>query len=393
MDMLPKYYQFYCPVKILSGYQAVSNIPFEMRLLGCKRAMIVTDKGIVGAGLIDIVKAAFADSDCEIGLIFDEVPPDSSNRIVNKLAKLFKRQKCDCFIAIGGGSAMDTAKGANIVISEGTDDLLKLQGAEIITKDLKPMIAVPTTSGTGSEVTKVAVIYNEEANCKMSFVADKLYVDVAVLDPAMTATMPPKITAATGMDALTHAMEGFTCLQKNPISDSFNKAAIELIRRYLVRATENGKDEEARLGMANAALLAGIGFSNSMVGLVHSLAHATGGVAHVPHGVANGIFLPWVLEYNSDKVPEYIAELSGVLGGSVDYLEAKDQASVTVSLVRNLLSRLNQISGLPIHLRDAGVTEDMFPAIAKLAVNDGTLIYNPKEATYDDALMLLKKAF
>jgi alcohol dehydrogenase len=393
--MIPKYYQFHCPVKILSGAGAVSNIPYEMSLMGCKRAMIVTDKGIVGAGLIDIVKEAFGDKDREIGFIFDETPPDSSNRVVNKLAKLFEEKKCDCFIAVGGGSPMDTAKGANIVVSEGSDDLLKLQGVDNVSKDLRPMIAVPTTAGTGSEVTKVAVIYNEEANCKMSFVADKLYVNVAVLDPAFTATMPPKITAATGMDALTHAMEAYTCTQKNPVSDAYAKEAIELTRKYLVRATENGKDEEARLGMANAALLAGIAFSNSMVGLVHSLAHATGGACHVPHGMANAIFLPWVLEFNAEKAPiyEYIAEMSGPLGGSGEYLEPKEQAMVTVSLVRNLLVKLNQISGLPIRLRDAGVTEDKLPVIAKLAINDGSLTYNPKDASYEQALGILKKAF
>jgi alcohol dehydrogenase len=391
--MLPKYYQFFCPVKILSGASAVSNIPFEMAIMGCKRAMIVTDKGVAGAGLINIIKAAFGDKDREIGYIFDETPADSSNRVVNKLAKLYEEKKCDCFIAVGGGSAMDTAKGANIVVSEGSDDLLKLQGVENIKNQLKPMIAVPTTAGTGSEVTKAAVIYNEEANSKMAFMSDKLYFNVAVLDPAMTATMPPKITASTGMDALTHAMEAYTCLQKNPITDVYAKGGIELIRKYLIRATENGKDEEARIGMANAALLAGIAFSNSMVGLVHSLAHASGGACHVPHGVANGILLPWVLEYNIDVVPEYIAELSSPLGGSGEYLEPKEQAMVTVSMVRNLLVKLNQVSGLPIRLRDAGVTEDKLPVIAKLAINDGSLTYNPKDATYEQALEILKKAF
>ncbi len=391
--MLPNYYQFYCPIKILSGQQAVSNIPFEMELLGCKKAMVVTDKGVVDAGLIDIVKAAFADSDREIGYIFDEVPPDSSNHIVNKLAELFEKEGCDCFLAVGGGSSMDTAKGADIMVSEGADDLLKVQGVENITHDLKPLIAVPTTAGTGSEVTKAAVVYNEEKNIKMLFVADKLYPSVAVVDPRMTATLPPKITAATGMDALTHAIEAYTCLQKNPIDDMFAKTAIDLIRRYLVRATESGKDKEARMGMANAALLAGIAFSNSQVGMVHSLAHGCGGVSRVPHGVANAILLPWVLEYNLDKVPEYIAEISGALGGSGEYLEPKDQAKVTISLVRNLLTRLNQICGFPTRLRDAGVTEDKLPAIAKAAINDGAHTYNPKDLTYEVALETLKKAF
>lgn len=391
--MIPNYYQHFCPVKILSGSDAAVNIPYEMGILGCKKAMIVTDKGVVAAGLINIVREAFSDSDKEIGYIFDETPPDSSNRLVNKLAKIFEKERCDCFVAVGGGSALDTAKGANIVVSEGTDDILKLQGNEVIKKDLIPMIAVPTTAGTGSEVTKVAVIYNEEENVKMLFVSDRLYPRVAILDSRMTMTVPPKITAATGMDALTHAIEAYTCLQKNPIDDIFARAAINLIRQYLVRATENGKDVEARLGMANASLFAGIAFSNSMVGMVHSLAHACGAVCHVPHGVANGILLPYGMEYNIPKVPQYMAEISGMLGNSIEYMAPVDQAKVSVSLVRNLSGKLNAISGLPVRLRDAGVAEENLPAIAKTAINDGALILNPVEVTYDEALEVLKKAF
>jgi alcohol dehydrogenase len=355
--------------------------------------MIVTDKGVVAAGLVNIVREAFSDSDKEIGYIFDETPPDSSNRLVNKLAKIFLNEKCDCFVAVGGGSALDTAKGANIVVSEGTDDILKLQGNEVIKKELMPMIAVPTTAGTGSEVTKVAVIYNEEENVKMLFVSDRLYPRVAILDSRMTMTVPPKITAATGMDALTHAIEAYTCLQKNPIDDIFARAAINLIRQYLVRATANGKDDEARLAMANAALFAGIAFSNSMVGMVHSLAHACGAVCHVPHGVANGILLPFGMEYNIPKVPQYMAEISGMLGNSIEYMEPEAQAKVSVSLVRNLLGKLNEVSGLPTRLRDAGVAEENLPAIARTAINDGALILNPVEVSYDEALEVLKKAF
>jgi len=391
--MLPDYYQFFCPVKILSGHKATSNIPYEMGVMGCEKAMVVTDKGIVDAGLINILKEAFADSDKEIGYIFDETPPDSSNRLVNKLAKIFIKEKCDCFVAVGGGSVLDTAKGANIVISEDTDDILKLQGSDVIKNVLLPMIAVPTTSGTGSEVTKVAVVYNEEANIKMLFVSDKLYPSVAVLDPAMTMTIPPKLTAATGMDALTHAIEAYICLQKNPIDDIFSMAAIELINKYIVRATENGNDAEARLGMANASLFAGISFSNSMVGMVHSLAHAAGGVCHVPHGIANAIFLPFGMEYNIQKVPDYIARIGGILDPSIRSMDVRAQATKTVSIIRELSARLNKISSLPIRLRDAGVTQDKLPAIAHAAINDGSLIYNPVEMDYDEALTVLKNAY
>jgi alcohol dehydrogenase len=391
--MVPNYYQHYCPVKILSGSKAVSNIPYEMGVLGCKKAMVVTDKGVAGAGLINIVREAFSDSRCEMGFVFDNTPVDSSNRVVNELAGLFKKHQCDCFLAVGGGSVLDTAKGANIVVSEGTDDILKLQGNEVIRKNLLPMIAVPTTSGTGSEVTKVAVIYNEEMKVKMSFVSDKLYAKVAVLDPRMTMTVPAKITAATGMDALTHAVEAYTCIQKNPIDDIFARSAIELVRMYLVRATENGRDEEARLGMANASLFAGIAFSNSMVGMVHSLAHACGGVCHVPHGVANAILLPYVLDYNLDKIPRSIAEIAPMLGGSIYSGNMRQQALTTISLIRAMLDDLWKICGLPVRLRDAGVADDMLPAIAKVAINDGSLIFNPVEADYNDALSVLNKAF
>ena len=391
--MLPNYYQFYCPVKILSGQMAVSNIPFEMSLMGCRRAMIVTDKGVAKAGLIDIVKSSFADSDIKIGRIFDEVPQDSSDKVANRIAQMFKTERCDCFIAVGGGSALDSAKGANIVLSADSGNILDFQGADKITSDLKPLIAIPTTAGTGSEVTKVAVIYNETTETKMSFVSDKLYPDLAVIDPRMTLTMPPMITASTGMDALTHAVEAYTCLQKNPIDDIYAKTAIDLIRRYLVRATEDGKDMEARMGMANAALFAGIAFSNSMVGMVHALAHALGGVCHVPHGVANAILLPWCLEYNTPKVPEYIAELSGLLGGARAYLEPLEQAEETISLIRNLLKKLNRISGIPEKLRDAKVEEEQLPETAEAAINDGALVYNPREVSYEDALDVYRKAF
>jgi len=147
------------------------------------------------------------------------------------------------------------------------------------------------------------------------------------------------------------------------------------------------------MGMANAALFAGIAFSNSMVGMVHALAHALGGVCHVPHGVANAILLPWCLDYNVDKVPEQIAELCGVLGGDLGYLEPGDQAEETISLVRNLLKRLNHVSDLPIRLKDAKVTKDMLHEVAKAAINDGALVYNPKDVTYEDALEIYRKAF
>ena len=390
--MIPEYYQFSCPVKIISGLKALSNLPYEMDILGAHKALIVTDQGVVGAGLIDRVMRALEGSDCEIGATFDGTPPDSSSKVVNAVARLFVDEGCDCFLAVGGGSSMDTAKCANMIVAEGTDDLMKLQGVERPRKPTKPFIAVPTTAGTGSEVTVAAMVYDEDTKVKMAFTAYRLLPDVAILDPKMTMTMPPKLTAATAMDALTHAIEAYYCLQKNPVSDSFAVAAIKLIMDNVTMCVQNGKDETARLAMANGALLAGISFSNSMVGVVHSLAHACGGVCRVPHGVGNGILLPWGMEHNLEKAGETIAELAPVLGASTSG-SPMVQARAAVQAVRDLGTHLKQLCGLPARLKEAGVTEDKLEAIAGLAINDGTAIYNPEDLTYQAALEILRKAY
>ncbi len=227
----------------------------------------------------------------------------------------------------------------------------------------------------------------------MAFTSDRLYPNVAILDPKMTMTMPPKITAATGMDALTHAIEAYYCLQKNPISDSLAITAIKLAMGNLVQCVENGKDESARLAMANSSLIAGMAFSNSMVGVVHALAHATGGVCHVPHGVANAILLPFGMENNLAKKAAEIGELAPYLCGREIQGDDRAKAVAAIQAVRDLNKKLNQLGGLPNRLRDAGVTEDKLEAIAKVAVNDGALIYNPEEVTFEEALDILRRAF
>jgi alcohol dehydrogenase len=390
--MMPYYYEFFCPVKIISGKKSLANLPYEMDQLGAKKALIVTDQGVVNAGLLKLVEDAFSGSAAAVGAIYDQTPPDSSIKAVNQVAKIFLDNGCDCFVGVGGGSVLDTVKGANIVVTEGTDDLLKFQGVERQKKPTRPFIAIPTTAGTGSEVTLAAVVSDPDRNLKMSFTSYNLFPRVAILDPKMTMTMPPKITAATGMDALTHAIEGFYCLQKNPVSDCFSIAAIKLIMAYLVKAVEQGADEDTRLAMANASLLAGIAFSNSMVGVVHSLAHACGGVAHLPHGVANGLLLPFGMENNLDKRAAEIAELAPYLGAPLSGIALED-AKAAIAEVRELQARLKKACGLPMTLREAGVKEDQLPAIAHDAVNDGTLTYNPEEVKYEDALAILKKAF
>jgi alcohol dehydrogenase len=394
-NAVPNYYEFFNPVKIVSGKKALNNLPFELDQLGAQKPLIITDKGVTKAGLVKHVKQAFRGSKMTIGAIYDDVPADSSNEVVNDIARVYRENGCDSLVAVGGGSPIDTAKGVNIVITEESEDLMQFMGAELLKKPMKPLIVVPTTSGTGSEVTLVAVISNTEKNVKMAFTSYHLMPSAAILDPRMVLTMPPKITAATGMDALTHATEAYICLQKNPMSDAYSFAAISLIRDNLLQAVTDGKDEQARLSMANAATMAGAAFSNSMVGMVHSLGHATGGVAHIPHGIAMSIFLPFGLEYNMNRVSHYIGELLLPLGGSDEYagtaIGVRPQRSVEI--IRQLQQKLKDAAGLPTTLSEAGVQQDQLEQIAQNAINDGSLTYNPEEVDYNDALRILREAY
>jgi alcohol dehydrogenase len=392
--MLPLY-EFFCPVKIVAGNKAADNLTYELSRLGAKRPLVITDKGVVGAGLLQTVVDAFADAEASIGAVYEDTPPDSSNQVVNTVAQLYRHNKCDSIVAVGGGSVMDTAKAVNMLVTEEVDDLLTLMGAEVLKKPLKPMVAIPTTAGTGSEVTYVAVIANPERQIKMPFTSCHLFPDVAIIDPRMTLTMPPKITAATGMDALTHAVEAYTCMQKNPMSDAYAWSAINLIRENLVTAVKKGKNEKARFGMALGSLLAGIAFSNSMVGCVHSLAHATGGICHVPHGVANAIFLPFGMEYNLGKVGRLYAELLLPLAGVEIYAATPEdkRAKRAVQAVRDMTREMSTLCGLPNTLKEAGVPKGKLEEIAGAVINDGSLTFNPTEMDKAEALKVLEAAY
>lgn len=393
--MVPSYYEFYNPVKIASGFRALENLPVELDTLGARRPMIVTDQGIVKAGLLKHVVDAFSESDITIGAVFDEVRPDSSIKIVNQAAGIYRGHHCDSLVAVGGGSTIDTAKGINLVISEKTDDIMKFMGADVLRKPTGPLIAVPTTSGTGSETTLVAVIADTDRNVKMLFSSQYLLPDVAVLDPRMTLTLPPIITAATGMDALCHAVEAYICVQKNPMSDAYAWEAIRLISLNLVDVVRSGQDEARRLALANASCMAGIAFSNSMVGMVHSLGHAAGSVCHVPHGVAVNIFLPYVLEYNLTGAAAEIGELLLPLAGAEVYARTPqvERARKMISEVRRMQNTLHGLCGLPLTLQEAKVSQDKLEAIAQAAIDDASSIMNPVGFGREDALAVLRAAW
>lgn len=394
--MAKPYYEFFCPVKVIAGNAALEHIPFELATLGSKRPMIITDKGVRSNQLLAPIEAAFESTDAVIGCIFDDVPPDSSLDTVRQAAAFYRENQCDAIIAVGGGSVIDTSKATNILVSEGGDDLLQYSGAHNLPKPLKPFFVIPTTSGTGSEVTMVAVVSDKAKNVKMAFASYYLMPHAAILDPRMTLTLPPHLTAMTAMDALTHAVEAYTCLAANPISDAYATAAIKKISSNLFNVLDNPNDSQGRLELAQASTMAGIAFSNSMVGLVHSLGHALGAVAHLPHGLCMNLFLPYVLEYNKEVNGDKIADLLLPLSGADIYAQtpAHLRANKAITTIQAMRDRLFSLTKLPRTLQETGkVTEAQLDEVAEKALNDGSIIYNPKEATIEDLRAILQKAW
>ncbi len=394
--MIPDYYEFQHSTKLLSGKFALENIPAELHMLGAGQPMVLSDHVLNEIGTLGVVCDALQEDGIVIGAVFHEIPADSSSAVVNRIAEIYRSSGCDSLVAVGGGSVLDTAKGVRMLLSQKADDIMELLGCEILSRGRHiPFVAVPTTSGTGSESTLVAVIRNAVSGMKMEFISYYLQPDVTVLDARMTRTLPPRITASTGIDTLCHAIEACTCLQKNPVSDAYGTAAIRMVGEYLERCVKDGNDAQARLGMANASTMAGAAFSNSMVGMVHAIGHALGGVCHVPHADAMTILLPYCMEYNMEKLGESYGELLLYLAGPEDYASVKreERGPAFVQAVRELTGRLHEQCGLPLKLREVKVEKTDFEAVAEAALNDGAIIVNPVQVGKEDVLAILEQAY
>lgn len=392
--MIPVYYEFQNSVKLLSGKYAIENLPSELEGLQVKQPMILSDQVLEKLGILQLVIDALLTAKVQIKEKFTRIPVDSSLSVIHEIVSLYLSRECDGIIAIGGGSVIDTAKGVRIVLSMQANDILQLSGCDKLSRGKHiPFVVIPTTSGTGSECTSVAVIKDELRKVKLEFISNYVQPDVAILDVRMTQSLPPKATAATGIDALCHAIESYTCLQKNPLSDAYATTAVGLIRNYLVTSVKDGNNQEARLAMANASSMAGIAFSNSMVGLVHAIGHSLGGICNISHGEAMSILLPACMEYNLAKMNQLYGELLLYLAGEEVYLQTpKPKRGIrAIAEVRKLLLLLHRISGIPIKLSQTKVMELDYVKIAKASLNDGAMIVNPKHVGLQDVINILKK--
>jgi alcohol dehydrogenase class IV len=359
--------------------------------LGGDTALIVTDPLIRKLGLLDSALAGFANSGVEVE-IYDQVLADPADTIVLEAVAKAKAIGAQAIIGFGGGSSMDVAKlVAFLAHPDCSQELADIYGVEAAKGERLPLIQVPTTAGTGSEVTAVAIITTGETT-KSGAVSPIFLPDIALLDASLTTGLPPAVTAATGIDAMVHAIEAYTSKhKKNPISDMLAREALSLLANNIETAVHNGSDIQARQNMLLGAMMAGQAFANSPVAAVHALAYPLGGHFHIPHGLSNSLVLPYVLRFNAEAAAGQYAELAAIILG--DELVAGTAQEATEQLIAGMVELIEKV-GLPARLRDMDIPEDFLPTLASDAMlQQRLLINNPVDVTEADALAIYTAAY
>lgn len=372
--------------RVLMGPGVLAQTGGEIKRLNAGRVLIVTDKGIVAAGIAGRLEAVLSAAGIP-WVRFDEVQPDPRFEIAVKAAESARKEKVDLVIGLGGGSPIDIAK-VCAVLATNTRPVTELFGIDMVAQAGLATILIPTTAGTGSEVTPIAILSDEHEKLKKGIVSPRLFPAVAILDPELTVGMPPSVTAATGLDALIHAIEAFTSKNANSISDVFARQAMKLVFGNIRKAYANGEDLEARAAMLEGSLLAGVAFANAGVTAVHAFAYPIGAEFHIPHGVANSIMLPPVMEFNMlGNLPKF-AEVAEIFGEPVRGLNQRDQALLMVKAINELVDDL----GVPKHLRDFGIADEHVPALAQGVMKVTRLLANnPRRITQADAEIIYRK--
>jgi aldehyde dehydrogenase (NAD+) len=378
---------FYSPTRIVFGVGSAGDVALELRNLGCKKTVLVTDRWLYdNTDLVKKIERWLGDL-C-VG-VFADVPSDSGLHIINQGYEFARERGAQGVVSVGGGSVIDTAKGIALLLKEG-GRLEDYQGFQMLTRKVAPHVCLPTTAGTGSEVTYIAVVKDHDKKQKLLFGDHHIIPDVAILDPLLTLGLPPALTAATGMDALSHAVEAITSSQREPISDALGLHAIRLIRRWLPQAVSDGSDIDARGHMLIAATMAGAAFGNAQVGLVHAIAHTVGARHGVHHGLANAVAMPYVMRFNNSEVAEEQAAIAEAIGVDTRGMPA-EQAGLAAA---DAVARLGAELGLPSNLKGAGVPEDDLEECAQVALSDGAIIYNGRPIfDPDEVLAVLRKAW
>lgn len=383
-----KDFLFKMPTKIVFGVNKALKIGDIIKDLGMKKVFIVTDKFLKSTECVQNLVNSLISQGFEV-TVFTDIVPEPPIEVVNKAADILKESDSDVVIAVGGGSTIDICKAMCMLKNnEGSIKEYLFGGTREVEKESLPLIAVPTTAGSGSEVTAASVISDKENNIKLSVTDEKIIPKMAIVDPIMHMGMPPLITASTGMDALTHAIECYVSKNASIISDTYAEAAIKLIGANIYKATFNPNDIEGRSNMALASILAAVAFSNGGLGAVHGISQALGGVANIPHGIANSMLLPKVMEKNMVGNLEKFKNIAEFLGENVEGLSLRDAAQKSVERVRVMAADLK----IPAKLSEMNVTRDMFREVVTGTMDYRMLSLNPVKFTEEDVYEILEKA-
>ena len=374
--------------RIISGVGAIELLGQEVEHLGAKKALIVTDPGMVEAGIVERAERVLSEAKVPF-VVFDGVEPEPRIEVATTCAARVKEHDCDLTIGLGGGSPMDVAK-MGAILATNPDELDTYFGIDQVPNPGLPIIAAPTTAGTGSEVSPNAILLDTEEKLKKGVVSPHLFPQVAILDPELTVTMPPDITASTGMDALVHAIEAYTSLNATDRTDLLALRAIELISQNLRGAYANGADMEARTNMLEGSLIAGMAFCNAGTAAVHALAYPLGGAYGTSHGVSNTLMLSYVMGFNMIACVRKFAWIASAMGEITEGLSHFEAADRAVRAVEHLARDVQ----VPQKLREVGVPEGAIPDLAEGAMKVTRLLRNnPRQMTLKDATEIYRQAY
>lgn len=377
---------FYIPSVNVIGQHSVKDAMDFIAERGFKRALIVTDRGLSGLK----IPAALCRELTQRGvgsIVYDETHPNPTTANVEAGLALLRQNECDCVISLGGGSPHDCAKGIALVAANG-GDIRDYEGLDQSKLPQLPMVAINTTAGTASEMTRFCIITDEKRLIKMAIVDKHVTPLMSVNDPALMMGMPPSLTAATGMDALTHAIEAYVSTAATPITDACALKAISMIAQALPMAVEHGDNESAREAMAWAQFMAGMAFNNASLGYVHAMAHQLGGFYDLPHGVCNAVLLPHVQSFNSKVAAERLRDCAGAMGVPVKGMDAEQGAQACIDAIKALAARVK----IPAGLSELGVKEDDIPVLATNALKDACGLTNPVQATHEEIMGIFRSA-
>lgn len=382
-------YDYLVPSVNFMGAGCISLVGERCKILGGKKALIVTDKFLrnMEGGAVELTAKYLIEAGIEVAY-YDGVEPNPKDTNVKEGLEVFNSKACDMIVTVGGGSAHDCGKGIGIAATH-EGDLYDYAGIETLTNALPPIVAVNTTAGTASEVTRHCVITNTKTKVKFVIVSWRNLPLVSFNDPMLMVKKPAGLTAATGMDALTHAVEAYVSKDANPVTDAAAIQAIKLIAQNLRQAVALGDNLVARENMAYASLLAGMAFNNANLGYVHAIAHQLGGLYDMPHGVANAMLLPHVERYNLISNPQKFADIAEFMGENIAGLSVMEAAEKAI----DAMFRLSKDIGIPASLKEMGVKEEDFEYMAEMALKDGNAFSNPRKGNEKDIVSILKAAF